>query len=144
MAIPGVGGDGGVCILHAAAGKYAVAHGRQLRDDGQVQPQALRLQEGGRKTLALSVNKLRTAPHEAGYTVRLRRWQQWLTGIHGSACFSGCTDGLSRVAHAATHLGADNAARLERSLHGPEEWLHRKRKPILPSTSTPEAAGSCW
>lgn len=41
---PGVGGDGGVGILHGAALKHAVAHGRQLRDDGQVQPQALRLQ----------------------------------------------------------------------------------------------------
>jgi hypothetical protein len=40
---PGVCGDGGVGILHTATHKHLMAHGRQLLDDVQVQPQALPL-----------------------------------------------------------------------------------------------------
>lgn len=40
---PGVRGDGGVCVGHAAARKHARAHARQGLDDVQVQPDALRL-----------------------------------------------------------------------------------------------------
>ena len=36
--LPGVGGDGGEAVLHAAAHKHLGAHGRQALDDLQVVP----------------------------------------------------------------------------------------------------------
>ena len=43
--VPGVCGDRGVRILYAAACKHSMAHAGQLRDDGQMQPEALRLRQ---------------------------------------------------------------------------------------------------